>query len=609
MLLVAVALLFWASGKRAPPAAAAGTVVLADALATTGNGRSLPVEPVQLPYQWDSHHPGERGSATFDVSFELTEEPREPWALLFPKIGNAYEVTLNGARLASRGSLKDYDSADSSLLPRQIPLGGFLREGSNHLEIVIRADRGRDAGLSKITIGPASVIREETERRYNRAIVGATTIVAISLGVGLLALGFWRSHARTIDRQERRGEALYIYAAAAEFTHALVAATSLLETPPLPWPWWGATWNTTLGASIGLTTLFCRETAEWGRTRHATRLRRWLAVLVLACTPASYASLGLGSAWAMSAWYLALGITVAAFAAHFVLRAFRGATLAHQLAAVAILANVAAGAHDFYSTQNAGDYLHPTMLVYSSILFDLVLGIILILRFRAANRRTREAMQDLTNKFAQRERELGESYGRLEQLARGQERMNERASILRDMHDGVGAHLAIALRQLESGNVSKEGLLAPMRDALDQLKLTIDNVNLPPGDVASLMANLRYRLGHRIESSGIRLQWEMASLTPVDRLDVQSMRHLMFILFEAISNVLQHSSASDLRIEAAEVGEGIRMRVIDNGVGFDVAASSDKGLLTLRNRAERIGARLDIRSLPGETAVELFIPR
>ena len=64
-----------------------------------------------------------------------------------------------------------------------------------------------------------------------------------------------------------------------------------------------------------------------------------------------------------------------------------------------------------------------------------------------------------------------------------------------------------------------------------------------------------------------------------------------------------------MRIEAAEVGEGIRMRVIDNGVGFDVAASSDKGLLTLRNRAERIGARLDIRSLPGETAVELFIPR
>ena len=608
VLLIAAALLISASENKML-LGGSSAMVLSSARATIDIEGERRTELVQLPYHWDSHHPGKRGLASFEVSFDLAEKPREPWAMQFPKIGNAYEVSLNGSRLESGGDLRAYDRADSSLLPRHMPLGGNLRQGANHLAIVIRADRGRDAGLSRIVIGPASVIREDVEHRYNWIVVSATTVSAISLGVGLLALGFWRSHAGAVDAVPRGDDALYLYAALAELTGALVAGTRLVGAPPLAWPWWGAIWNTLLGASICLMTLFCLETARWGGTTRAAQLKRWLAVLVLACPAASYASLGLGAAWALEIWYSALAVTVAAFAALFVLRAIRSTALERKLVSIAIVVNVAAGLHDFYAFRSATDYLHITMLVYSSILFDLTLGAILILRFRAANRQLHEVMQNLADRVAQRERALGESYRQLEQLARQQERMNERASILRDMHDGVGAHLSIALRQIESGHATKEELLPPLRDALDQLKLTIDNVNLPAGDVASLMANLRYRLGARIEASGIRLHWEVDSLTPIDRLEVQSMRQLMFILFEAISNVLQHSGASELRIEAGETREGIRIRVIDNGVGFDTTASSETGLLTLKNRAERIGAHLGIRSAPGETTVELVITR
>ena len=338
-------------------------------------------------------------------------------------------------------------------------------------------------------------------------------------------------------------------------------------------------------------------------------MRRWLAALVLACPATTYASLGLGAAWAQTLWYAAFGITIVGFALLFVTRSIRGGTLEQRLASIAIVGNVVAGVHDFYASRGGADYLHITMLVYSSILFDLTLGTIVILRFRAANEQVREIMRTLADRVAERERELGQSYRQLEQLARRQERMNERASILRDMHDGVGAHLSMALRQIESGHLTRDELLPPLRDALDQLKLTIDNVNLPAGDVASLMGNLRYRLGARIESAGIRLQWEVDPLTPVDRLDGQAMRQLMFILFEAFSNVLQHSRASELRVEAGETDAGIRVRVVDNGAGFDVASSSERGLLTLKHRAERIGAHLDIRSAPGETCVEVVIPR
>ncbi len=608
LVLVAAALLFSTAEKqRLLPGS--GVIIVSNARVVIGAGEARRGEPVELPYHWDSHHAGAQGTAVFDAPFELAEAPNEAWAIQFPKIGNAYEVRLNGSVLERRGDLLRHDGADSALLPRHMPLGAGLQPGANRLTITIRADRGRDAGLSKIIIGPAWKIRDDVEQRYNWTVVSATVVTAISLGVGLLSLGFWRSRAKALDEGRGSDEALYLYAALAELTQAVAAGASLVGAPPMPWPWWGAIWNTTLGASICLMALSCLEIARWGGTPQARRLRRWLAALVLVCPAATYGALGLGAVWALTLWYAALGITIAGVGALFVARSIRGATLEHQLVSMAIAANVAAGLHDFHAFQSASDYLHITMLVYSSILFDLTLGTIVILRFRAANEQVHEVMRTLADRVAQRERELGESYRQLEQLARRQARMSERASILRDMHDGVGAHLSMALRQIESGHLGKEELLPPLRDALDQLKLTIDNVNLPAGDVASLMGNLRYRLGARIEASGIRLHWNVDPLTPVDRLDGQAMRQLMFILFEAISNTLQHSGASELRIEAGETDEGIRVRVIDNGVGFDVASSWERGLLTLKHRAERIGAQLGIQSSPAGTSVEVVIPR
>jgi signal transduction histidine kinase len=586
-----------------------GVIVISNARVSLVADGARQSELVRLPYHWDSHHPGAQGSAVFDVKFELAEAPSEPWGLQFPKIGNAYEVRLNGLLLERRGDLDAYNGADYALLPRYVPLGAQLQPGINHLTIAVRADRGRDAGLSRIIAGPTRTIRPDLERRYNWLFVSTAANAAFSLGVGLLALGFWRSRATAISGKQGRDRMLYLYAGLAELTGAAAVGASLVGLPPVPWPWWGAVWNTTLGASISLITLSCVEMAGWGDRPSARRLRRWLAALVLACPAMSYGAFGFGAIWALTLWYLTLGISVAGFAGFFLTRAIRGATLEHRLVAIAIVVNLGAGLHDFYAFRSAIDYLHINMLVYSSILFDLTLGAIMILRFRGANEQVRELIQTQAARLTERERELGASYRQLEQLARQQERMKERASILRDMHDGVGAHLSMALRQIESGRLTKEELLPPLRDALDQLKLTIDNVNLPAGDVASLMGNLRYRLGPRIESSGMRLDWRVDALAPLDGVDGLAMRQLMFILFEAISNALQHSRATELRVEAAETDGGIRVRVIDNGVGFDVASSWERSLLTMKSRAERIGAQLDIRSAAGGTTVEVVIPR
>jgi len=608
-LLLVVAAVLVSMAERRLQSTEDGFVLISSAQVAVASDSGRRTEPAELPYHWDAHHPGEQGSAIFTASFELPDEPHVPWGLQIPKIGNAYEVLLNDVLVDRRGDIETHGTADYALLPRYASLGTALKRGTNRLTITIRADRGRDAGLSRMLVGPESTLRRANEYGYDWILASTATFAAISLGIGLLALALWASRPPVEGGRQGGEEALYLYAAAAQLTEAATAGTSLLSSPPLPWPWWGVVSHTALGAAICFLVMACVEIARWGQHAHARRLRRWLTGLVLIGPAMSYAALGAGAAWALSAWYAAVGVTAAAFGVVFVLHATREGSAEERLAAVAIAVNLVAGAHDLHALASGSDYLHDTTLVYASMLFDLTLGAIVILRFRTATRRARELTRTLAARVADREKELGESYRKLELLARQQERMKERASILRDMHDGVGAHLSMALRQIESGHVAREELVPPLRDALDQLKLTIDNVNLPPGDVASLMGNLRYRLGPRIEASGIRLDWKVDWLERIDRLDGQAMRQLMFVLFEAISNALQHSGASELRVEVGEADGVVGIRIVDNGAGFDVASSWERGLLTMKDRAQRIGARLEIVSVPGETRVEVRIPR
>jgi signal transduction histidine kinase len=77
------------------------------------------------------------------------------------------------------------------------------------------------------------------------------------------------------------------------------------------------------------------------------------------------------------------------------------------------------------------------------------------------------------------------------------------------------------------------------------------------------------------------------------------------MLFEAISNVLQHAHASEMRLQAHVDQGDVVVRVVDNGRGFDAQGEPRNGLSSLRQRAEAIGAGLAVSSEPGRTAVEI----
>jgi signal transduction histidine kinase len=78
-------------------------------------------------------------------------------------------------------------------------------------------------------------------------------------------------------------------------------------------------------------------------------------------------------------------------------------------------------------------------------------------------------------------------------------------------------------------------------------------------------------------------------------------------------NALRHSEATEIEVDVQYLGDLLRVFVRDNGCGINPEAVQKKsdshwGLRGMRDRAENIGARFEIRGRPaGGTEVGLSI--
>ena len=197
----------------------------------------------------------------------------------------------------------------------------------------------------------------------------------------------------------------------------------------------------------------------------------------------------------------------------------------------------------------------------------------------------------------------------------------ERAFIARELHDSIAQALAFLKIQVHL-----------MRDAVDagdieraqKVLAEIDaGVRECYGDVRELLVHFRTRtnvadiepairttLGKFERQSGLAAHFVIRGsgmpLTP----DVQI--QVLHILQEALSNVRKHAHAEEVWL-TVERGERWRFTVRDDGVGFATKVQADAlrvGLGIMAERAEKIGAELDIESAPGQgTRITLTLPQ
>ena len=125
------------------------------------------------------------------------------------------------------------------------------------------------------------------------------------------------------------------------------------------------------------------------------------------------------------------------------------------------------------------------------------------------------------------------------------------------------------------------------------------------GSIADTVAN-------QAALSGLQITTELAA--PADDLTEATQTVVLRVVQEALQNVRKHAGATNVVVATMLDGGEWVLEVRDDGRGFDTGAVAARGrrnfgLQFMRERAELVGARFEVRSRPeAGTVVRLAIP-
>jgi signal transduction histidine kinase len=191
-------------------------------------------------------------------------------------------------------------------------------------------------------------------------------------------------------------------------------------------------------------------------------------------------------------------------------------------------------------------------------------------------------------------------------LAEGREK--ERKRLAQEIHDGPVQDLHGLHMQLKA-----------LPDVPDRLQHVGEELMRVTGELRAMSADLhppalqRFGLPAALRSHADRLTDRHPALEVDMQLDEeeaplsdQQALSLFRIAQEAMNNAVQHGDADHLSVQLRRRAETIELAVRDDGEGFSppedwhtLAAADHYGLLGMKERAEAIGATLDVESTPG----------
>jgi two-component system, NarL family, sensor kinase len=210
----------------------------------------------------------------------------------------------------------------------------------------------------------------------------------------------------------------------------------------------------------------------------------------------------------------------------------------------------------------------------------------------------------------------------VEQVIQAQE--IERRRLAGDIHDGISQRLITLSYRLDAAS---RAVPDDPPAAAEQLEKARELVDLTLQEARAAISGLRPPVLDDLGLAG-----GLASLArsipqigiDVDLLETRLPDHIELALYriaqECLQNVVKHAKATSARltfaVDAGDSGDIVRLEIVDDGVGFDTFENplgSDEmggyGLLSMAERAEIVGGRLNIRSRPGSgTTVTATIP-
>ena len=193
----------------------------------------------------------------------------------------------------------------------------------------------------------------------------------------------------------------------------------------------------------------------------------------------------------------------------------------------------------------------------------------------------------------------------------------ERTRIARDLHDRVGQSLAYLAFELDRLTRQAEGspihtdlanLRQDVRRVVSEVRDTLYDLRTDVSETQDLAATLEAFLDRVRTRSGLQVTLRSAASR---RPPLRQERELWRIAQEAVTNVERHAQGSSITVTWRCDERGAELEIDDDGIGFERhrdGRADSYGIVGMHERADSIGARLDIHSEPGRgTRVRCFL--
>jgi signal transduction histidine kinase len=214
------------------------------------------------------------------------------------------------------------------------------------------------------------------------------------------------------------------------------------------------------------------------------------------------------------------------------------------------------------------------------------------------------------------QRELRALTGRLLQAQE-----TERRRIARELHDDLNQSLALLAVELDllgqAPPESAAGLGGRLHDLSARVKQLSSDVhdlshNLHPSKLEQLglVAGVRGLCNEQAQAHGLEVEFAHKQMPP--SIPDDTVLCLYRIAQEALHNVIKHSGARHARVELTGSEDGVSLRVVDDGIGFDPPAVDGDwglGLASMRERLRLVGGTIVIDSRPSAgTRIDVHVP-
>lgn len=248
----------------------------------------------------------------------------------------------------------------------------------------------------------------------------------------------------------------------------------------------------------------------------------------------------------------------------------------------------------------------------------------------------KRSKEDLERTVRERTFEIEIKNRRLEQMNQMVKKMarlnirameHDRKALSKEIHDSIGGNLSAIKMLLETrlhefehppsdGLMSFEEIIGHLSDIIKESKRISFQIRSLALDDFGLQAAMREAVKKFKEFYPHIAVEEKIVLDSQDFSD-EIKTAVYRIIEEALNNIGKHSGADTARIELQRVQNRIRLKIEDNGRGFDTASVFEVsegaihgfGMQSMKERAEIFGGTFDLVSVPGKgTLITVSIP-